>query len=189
MENTAWYQRAGWRKDFESYTRETSRYGADPNWKEWLEKRKYVLNWIASDLNITQWERDNIQALPHWPIPNQMVKDNRPEQLGFVKNDIEFLTALLTLEYNELSSHVHVDWLGMMAAEFAVKPEWHEWPGKLSSDAAYKAILPVLMVLSEVVVAFKSEAKNQLIGIWQILTTHMLGAQEFYQLRYQVFEK
>jgi len=71
-----------------------------------------------------------------------------------------------------------------MASVFSSLPEHHWHPGKFESDAVYRSILYLLMIISEIEAALKLGLNQDLKYIWTIVGSYWEEAKDFYELRF-----
>ncbi len=72
----------------------------------------------------------------------------------------------------------------MSAAVFSSLPEHHWHPGKFESDAVYKSILYLVMIISEIEVVSDIGIKQDIKYIWTIFGNYWEEAKEFYDKRF-----
>jgi len=140
------YALSGYRMIWEEYTKEAQKYGNDPDWKGYLSDKAELLEFSAEIYNISGDERKSPKKnIPYWPIPSRMLRDGI-----FSKERQDFLKELYDWHYGWESALSHFQWGGMSATVFSSLPERHWHPGKFESDAVYKSILYLLMIISEI---------------------------------------
>jgi hypothetical protein len=72
----------------------------------------------------------------------------------------------------------------MSASVFSSLPEHHWHPGKFESDAVYRSILYLLMILSEIEGFRKLGINQDLKYIWTIVGSYFEEAKDYYELRF-----
>jgi hypothetical protein len=72
----------------------------------------------------------------------------------------------------------------MSATVFSSLPEHHWHPGKFESDAVYKSILYLLMIVSEIEAVSEIGIKQEIKYIWAVVGSYWEEAKEFYDKRY-----
>ncbi|MHC4459026.1 MAG: DUF5677 domain-containing protein [Planctomycetota bacterium] len=174
------YALAGYRMIWEEYTKETQKYGNDPNWDEYLADKVKLLEFSAKIYNLSEDERKSPKKnIPYWPIPSKMLRDRI-----FSKKKHLFLKELYDWHYGWESALSHFQWGGMSATVFSSLPEHHWHPGKFESDAVYKSILYLLMIISEIEAVSEIGIKQDTKYIWTIVGSYWEEAKEFYDKRF-----
>ena len=174
------YALAGYRMIWEEYTKEYQKYEHDPNWNEYLADKEKLLEFSAKIYNLSEDEQNSpIKYIPYWPIPSKMLRDKI-----FSKSRQVFLKELYDWHYGWESALSHFQWGGMSAAVFSSLPEHHWHPGKFESDAVYKSILYLVMIISEIEVVSDIGIKQDIKYIWTIFGNYWEEAKEFYDKRF-----
>lgn len=174
------YALAGYRMIWEEYTREVQKYGKDPNWGEYLAEKVKLLEFSAKTYALSEGERKTPQKdIPYWPIPSKMLKNKI-----FSKERHLFLKELYDWHYGWESALSHFQWGGMSATVFSNSPEHHWHPGKFESDAVYKSVLYLLMIVSEIGAVAEIGIKQDIKYIWAVVGSYWEEAKEFYDKRY-----
>lgn len=174
------YAIAGYRMIWEEYTKEVRKYGNDPNWKGYLTDKKKLLEFSAKIYKLSDDERDSPQInIPYWPIPSRMLKDKI-----FSNSRQLFLKELYEWHYGWESALSHFQWGGISASDFSNFPENHWHPGKFESDAVYKSILYLLIIISEIETLTDIGIKQDIKYIWTIIGSYFEEAKEIYNIRF-----
>ena len=165
---------------WEEYTKEVKKYGDDPDWKGYLTDKKKLLDYSASLYKLSDDERDAPKKnIKYWPIPSKMLRNNI-----FSDGRHSFLKDLYEWHYGWESALSHFQWGGMSASDFSNFPENHWHPGKFESDAVYKAILYLLIIISEIEAVAEIGIKQDLKYLWTIVGSYFEEAKEFYDKRF-----
>lgn len=179
------YALAGYRMIWEEHTKKVQKYGDDPNWNGYLAYEAKLIEYSAKIFNLSNDERNLPRKnIPYWPIPSKMLKDGI-----FSKSRYLFLKEIYDQDYGWESALSHSQWVGMSASVFSSLPEnqWH--PGKFESDAVYKSILYLLIIISEIEAVSDIGIKQDIRYIWTIVGSYFEEAKEFYDKRFvELFE-
>jgi hypothetical protein len=179
------YALAGYRMIWEEYTKEVQKYGHDPNWDEYLADKVKLLEFSAKIYNLSEDERKSPKNnISYWPIPSKMLRDGI-----FSKERQDFLKELYDWHYGWESALSHFQWGGMAATVFNSLPEHHWHPGKFESDAVYKSILYLLIIISEIEMVSDIGVKQDLKYIWTIVGSYWEEAKDFYHKRFNTLLK
>jgi len=174
------YALAGYRMIWEEYAKEVKKYGNDPNWSGYLADKEKLLEYSAQIYKLTEDElKSPIKNIPYWPIPSKMLRDKI-----FSNSRHLFLKELYDWHYGWESALSHFQWGGMSATVFSSLPENHWHPGKFESDAVYKSILYLLIIISEIEAVSEIGIKQDLKYIWTIVGSYWDEAKEFYNSRF-----
>jgi len=174
------YAIAGYRMIWQEYSKEVQKYGDDPNQNGYLADKARLLEFLAKLYKLSDDERNSpIKNIPYWPGPNKMMRDGI-----FSKDRYLFLKNLYDLNYGWESALSHLQWGGMAAADYSSSPENHWHPGKFESDAMYKSILYLLMIISEIEAVSDIGIKQDIIYIWTIVGSYWEEAKELYDKRF-----
>jgi len=95
-----------------------------------------------------------------------------------------FLKELYDWHYGWESALSHFQWGGMSATVFSSIPENHWHPGKFESDAVYKSILYLLIIISEIEAVSDIGIKQEIKYLWTIVGSYWEEAKEFYDKRF-----
>lgn len=174
------YALAGYRMIWEEYTREYEKYGKDAEWNEYLAVKKKLLDYSAQIYGLTEDERKSPKKkIQYWPIPSRMLRNKI-----FDSQRQNFLKQLYEWHYGWESALSHFQWGGMSASVFSSLPEHHWHPGKFESDAVYRAILYLLIIISEIEAFRKLGLSQDLKYIWTIVGSYWGEAKDYYALRF-----
>lgn len=174
------YTLAGYRMMWEEYTKESEKHKNDPDWKDYLSEKEKFLESSAENNGLSVEERKSPQKhIRYWPIPSRMLKEGI-----FSKEKHEFLKELYDCHYSWESALSHFQWAGMAATYYSSKPESHLQPGKYESDAVYKSILYLLMIISVIESVSEIGIKPEIKYIWTIVGSYWKEAKHFYDKRY-----
>lgn len=174
------YVLAGYRMIWEEYTKEHEKYGNDPKWNEYLADKEKLLGCSAQIYGLTEDERQSPKKMiNYWPIPSRMLRDHI-----FTDERQKYLEQLYEWHYGWESALSHFQWGGMSASAFSSLPEHHWHPGKFESDAVYRSILYLLMILSEIEAFRKLGINQDLKYIWTIVGSYFEEAKTYYELRF-----
>lgn len=174
------YALAGYRMIWEEYTKELKKYGDDPNWNEYLADKEKLLEFSAQIYELSEDERNSPREnIPYWPIPSRMLRDRI-----FSNRRHLFLKELYDWHYGWESALSHFQWGGMSASVFSSLPENHWHPGKFESDAVYKSILYLLIIVSEIEAVSDIGIKQDIKYLWAIVGSYWEEAKEFYDKRF-----
>lgn len=174
------YTLAGYRMIWEEYKREIQKYGKDPNWDEYLGDKAKLLEFSAEIYDLSEDERKSPEkSIPYWPIPSRMLRDGI-----FSKERQDFLKELYDWYYGWESALSHFQWGGMSASVFSSLPEHHWHAGKFESDAVYKSILYLLIIISEIEAVWDIGVKQDIKYIWTLVGNYWEEAKEFYDKRF-----
>ena len=180
LEYSKKYELAGYRAMWEEYDRELKRYGNDPKWKPYFDRKKKFFDASAELFSLSKDEKVKpLKHIKYWPIPSQMLKSKM-----VCKEKQIFLEEVYSWRYRQSSEWSHQAWGGMAAGMFATMPEHHWHPGKFESDAVYTGILFLLMILSEIEAACNYGLKQKLRYMWTILNSYFEEAANYYYSRY-----
>ena len=183
-ENTGKYQNAGYRNQWEDYKCKYDKYKDDPKWKDWLDLKKKSLNYAADLCGLTEEERKDSKIIKYWPTFSQILKGSERGVISLSAEKQAFLKEIETWHYGELSEWTHLGEGGIAISAFADKPEYQWTPGKCESDAVYRGVLFLLMLLSEIEVLFNYGENQNLRYIWTILNSYIEEAKDYYDFRY-----
>lgn len=174
------YALAGYRMIWEEYNKEHQKYGQDPNWNEYLADKEKLLEFTAKIYGLSENERNLPKKnIPYWPIPSKMLRDKI-----FSNSRHLFLKELYYWHYGWESALSHFQWGGMSATVFSSLPEHHWHQGKFESDAVYKSILYLLMIISEIEAVSAIGIKQDIKYIWIIVGSYWEEAKEYYENRF-----
>jgi len=174
------YALAGYRMIWEEYTKEVKKYGNDPNWNEYLADKGKLLKFSAQIYQLSEDERNSPRKnIPYWPIPSKMLRNRI-----FSNRRHLFLKELYDWHYGWESALSHFQWGGMSASVFSSLPENHWHPGKFESDAVYKSILYLLIIVSEIEAVSVIGIKQDIKYLWTIVGSYWEEAKEFYDKRF-----
>lgn len=167
-----------WRKEYE---RRKIEYENDPRFKELIDLFQEYIEKGAEYYNLSNEEKENPEKyIKRWPIPSRIL--NKKVIKSTEKR--EFLQKIYKEHYGEISEVSHQTFTGMAMGVYANIPEEHWYPEKIGSDALYRCILFLLMILSEIDVEMKYKQNQKLKYIWTILSSFFLEAKEYYNIRY-----
>jgi len=185
IENPNYYSRkfelAGylsWRKEYE---RRKIEYENDSRFKELIDIFQEHIEKGAKYYNLSNEEKENPEKnIKRWPIPSRILN----KKLIKSTEKRKFLQKIYKDHYGEISEISHQTFTGMAMGVYANIPEEHWYPEKIGSDALYRCILFLLMILSEIDVEMKYKQDQKLKYIWTILGSFFLEAKEYYNIRY-----
>ena len=176
-----WFELDGYKSSRKEYERRKAKYENDPKDKDLLDIFKDYIEKIAKYYNLSDKEKEDPETnIKRWPIPSQILKKK------FIKSPKkrDFLQKIYKDHYGEISEVSHQTFTGMAMGVYANIPEEHWYPEKIGSDALYRCILFLLMILSEIDVEMKYKQNQKLKYIWTILSSFFLEAKEYYNIRY-----
>lgn len=167
-----------WRKE---YDRRKIEFENDPRFKELIDIFQEHIEKGAKYYNLSNEEKENPEKnIKRWPIPSRILN----KKLIKSTEKREFLQKIYKDHYGEISEISHQTFTGMAMGVYANIPEEHWYPEKIVSDALYRCILFLLMILSEIDVEMKYKQNQKLKYIWTILGSFFLEAKEYYNIRY-----
>ena len=174
------YELAGYRMMWEEYSKEEKKYGNDLDWKGYLDDKEKLLKFSAEIYGLSDDERNSpSRNIPYWPIPSKMLRDS------IFSNDRHlFLKELYDRHYGWESALSHFQWGGMSASVFSSLPENHWHPGKFESDAVYKSVLYLLIIVSEIEDVSAIGIKQDIKYLWTIIGSYWEEAKDFYDDRF-----
>jgi len=174
------YALAGYRMMWEEYTKEVKKYGKDASCTEYFSDKKKLIDFSAQIYKMTDDERKSPKEnIPYWPIPSKMLRDKI-----FSNSRHLFLEELYDWHYGWGSALSHFQWGGMSATVFSSLPENHWHPGKFESDAVYKSILYLLIIISEIEAVSEIGIRQDLKYIWTIVASYWDEAKYSYETRF-----
>ncbi len=181
-DRTRAYYKAGWKESFDYYRKHQQKYGALPEWQGWLEELRLLTEGLAKSEHLTEADHDSIDW---WPTPLQMIGDS-----SLPRDVTDFLSHLRDWFYKSYSQADHLSWPGLAirGVVFLREPgsqSDQEYISKQKSDQVYRALLLLLMILSEINARFSLGHDVQLQYIWTILLSYFGETKELYELRYQ----
>jgi len=188
FENPKYYSRKyeldgykSWRKE---YDKRKIEYGNDPEYKELIDIFQVQIEKGAQYYNLSNEEKENPEKnIKRWPIPSIMLG----KKLIKSSEKRDFLQKIYKDHYGEISEISHQTFTGMAMGVYTNIPEEHWYPEKIGSDALYRCILFLLMILSEIDAGMKYRENVKLKYIWTLLSSFFLEAKEYYNIRYDNF--
>jgi len=175
------FELAGYRSSRKEYERRKIEYENDPRFKELIDLFQEYIEKGAECYNLSNEEKENPEKyIKRWPIPSRMLR----EKLITSTEKREFLQKIYKDHYGEISEVSHQTFTGMAMGVYTTIPKEHWYPEKIGSDALYRCILFLLMILSEIDVEMKYKQNQELKYIWTILSSFYLEAKEYYNIRY-----
>ena len=170
-----------WRKEYE---RRKIEYENDPRFKELIDIFQEHIEKGAKYYNLSNEEKENPEKnIKRWPIPSRILN----KKLIKSTEKREFLQKIYKDHYGEVSEISHQTFTGMAMGVYANIPEEHWYPEKIGSDALYRCILFLLMILSEIDAEMIYKQNQKLKYIWTLLSSFFLEAKEYYNIRYDNF--
>jgi hypothetical protein len=173
------YALAGFRMIWEEYKKEQEKYRNNPQWDGYLSYKVKLLKFSSQIFGLTTEEIKSPKRIKYWPIPSKMLKEKI-----FSLERQKFLEQLYEWHYGWESALSHFQWGGMSASVFSSFPEHHWHPGKFESDAVYRSILYLLMILSEIESFRKFGLNEDLKYIWTIVGNYSEEAKDYYEIRF-----
>ncbi len=167
-----------WRREYE---RRKIEFENDPRFKELVDIFQEHIEKGAKYYNLSNEEKENPEKnIKRWPIPSRILN----KKLIKSTEKREFLQKIYKDHYGEISEISHQTFTGMAMGVYANIPEEHWYPEKIGSDALYRCILFLLMILSEIDAGMKYRENIKLKYIWTLLSSFFLEAKEYYNIRY-----
>ena len=175
------YYRGAWKETLQYYRRHKEKYGHNPEWRDWLESLQQLVAELARSEKLSEADYDTVDR---WPTPGEMCKRILPKETK------TFFLHLQEWFYRSYSQEDHLSWPGLASRGVIflrdLKSESdREYFEKQKSDQLYRALLVLLMTLSEVNARFSFGFGSQLQYIWTILLNYFDETRELYDLRYR----
>lgn len=175
------YYRGAWKETLQYYRRHKERYGQKPEWQEWLESLEKLVAELARNEKLSDADYNTVDR---WPTPGEMCKRTLPKETK------DFFLHLQEWFYRSYSQEDHLSWPGLASRGVIflrdLKSESdQEYVKKQKSDQLYRALLILLMTLSEVNARFSLGFSSKLQYIWTILLNYFDETRELYDLRYR----
>ena len=177
--------KAGWREIAEENLRFKNEYGEDPEWQEYLDVHRELLEKVQIAAGITSEEADDPSSVQYWPIPSQMIR-----QSSAASDRQGFLQYLYDWHYKVLSQDTHGSLPGLvrraspLMPDFVNAPERDDWLRKLQSDSFVASVTLTLAIVSELEVELEFGISESIQYIWTILGDSSEDAKQLYERYY-----
>ena len=175
------YYRGVWKETLQYYRRYKKKYGQKPDWQDCLEGLEKLVAELARSEKLNEADYGTVNR---WPTPGDMCRRTLP------KGTKDFFLHLQEWFYRSYSQEDHLSWPGLarrgviFLRDLKSEPD-QEYVKKQKSDQLYRALLILLMTLSEVNAQFSFGFHTQLQYIWTILLNYFDETRELYDLRYR----
>ena len=183
-----WYSKAGWREHVEKYQMYVQEFGSQPEWQSYLNSLHAANEWGAKLFCVTDEERANINSIPYWPIPSQMIKSSMapgPDAASRV-----FLRYLDAWFYRELSQQSHLSYPGLadraslLLAAARNEPQAESNLRQFKSTQVVMTITMMLAICSELETAFHFGFRTKIAVLWGIMNAGFPLSREVHEHRY-----
>lgn len=177
----AWFYRSGWREWREERDRIARRYGADPEWQEYLGSLERQLNQTGKLCSITAAENAEPSKIARFPIPDRMVKDKT------LKADRRtHLQYLLDWYYRRMSQDAHLTWPGLSRQAAAFLPVMSdETRAELLAQQRSEIIANLaaleLALVSELEIECRFGMASKAQYLWTVLGDYSPDTKELYE--------
>jgi hypothetical protein len=182
------YWKAGWREMAEQYLRLQVRYGADPDWSEWLvDFKDYIDRGVTAGIVTTEEVTATLNKVnpgrpAKWPTPGMMKQVS-----SFSEDRRDFIMFLDDWFYKELSQDSHLSLPGLIRRSVLAgddsKPRIAMME-KHRSDGVFTTVSIVLALISEIISEFRFELTDRALYLWHVLNPVCGDAKELYDRRY-----
>ena len=180
----AWYYRGGWRELRENYNRNWSEYGGLPEWENWFNQARDILERQRLEFGISEEDAANPKNLRYWPIPSKMLQHK-----GLSEKSRKFLQFLNDWLYKELSSDAHMSAFGIIRRHAQLLREKGEERkkilSKLKSDSTFTTVTLLVAICSEINDICHFDRGKKLSYLWRILIEYWGEAKELFERRYR----
>jgi len=181
-----WFMLAGWRAMAEEHALSVSTFGADANWREWLDSHERAVSAMADGLGIAFVDRATPEVVAkYWPTPGKMMND---PSLG--ADRLARMRYLDQWFYGQFSSAAHLKWSGL-ARSTAPLLRHHLGENlkaglvKSRSDVIVSAAVMLLALLSEIEIEMRFGHSAQLKYVWVTLGEVVDYVKFLYESHYQ----
>lgn len=186
-ERTRWFFLYGWADTLINYREMKARYGADPEWKTWLEvKEEGDVKQLAEMINPTQDEEDHPDQIAWWPTPGKRIKKTDDATR---KAFLEFLHERF---YGYLSSDAHLSLPGLLRRggpflKLLAGVDRADLHLRTRSKFVFECLSIYVALLTEICgPSAPDDEKAQLRSIWEQVKV-LEDAEELYRNRYEAW--
>lgn len=168
------FEQSGWREDYEGLVRLQKAYGDKSEWTEWLKGKQELTDWLRNQAGIDVAVRP--ASVKWFPTPGGMAKSATDPAR---KARLQYLNDWI---YKELSAEAHLSLTGAIkrGAPLLNIGNNHDSLHKVRSDSVFTAVVLVLCLFSEVVIALHLDHRQKLVQVWATIANYWGPAEELY---------
>lgn len=179
------FYRSGWREVKEEEARIIGRYGAQPEWQDYIKELGALLGQTRAAWGITDDEAEGRVAIPRFPIPDRMINDK--ELAADRRQQIQYL---LDWYYRKMSQDAHLSWPGLArrAAIFlpaVTSEDRSRILPKARADILSTLVALCLAVVSEIEVECRFGMATKARYVWTILGDFDTDTKALYEMFYR----
>jgi hypothetical protein len=181
------YEKAGWRESKEEYERLVRVYRDHPEWTEYLEHRKRLVERNAEVVSLTAEEEQNPKLIRYWGTPTHLMKQQTTSR--------DFLHWLYDWFYKDTSEQAHLSSSGLMhVTPFLLADVVGGEDEEITKNYVQKVYhfqhfsrtaTVVVAIMNEINAKFALENDRQIAYIWAMLREHVPEADDLFKKRYE----
>jgi hypothetical protein len=175
------YHRGGWRELKEDLNRHEALYGAEPNWRDWLDRFSGFVETLRKTYGISEAEASNLKYIDYWPILGVILRSKLCHQ----PENQQFLAYLNDWVYKGLSADTHVSAAGIVRLHGTLllprREEKREaMLKKFKSDRFFTATTLFVALCTEVNDLCKYGREATLAYLWSVLEDYWGEASDLF---------